>query len=216
MGNEDKKEVVITFETLYDALRREKSRDDLQAISCDFFKDVLVYLREKQQAYDETLGKLDLFSSAEREKLGVQLQNIRKILKELYDRRERKVVDIAINKSRTQSNIIDTSNMLDHEKSFYRMMTAIFDKFRSDVLIKLFELKEPIIEHETSEQKNMQSPVDVEKKTKLVKFVQSTEQFVGKELELYGPFDANDQVYLPADIADILISKGSALEAEEE
>ena len=114
MGADDQKEVLVTFETLYDALRKEKVREDLQNLPKHFFNDVLVYLREKQQAYDETQGKLDLFSSAEREKLTVQLQNIRRILKELYDRREKKIVDIAINKSRTQSNIIDTSNMLDY------------------------------------------------------------------------------------------------------
>ena len=47
---EEQKEVVVTFETLYDALRREKSRDDLQNLPKSFFTDVLVYLREKQSA----------------------------------------------------------------------------------------------------------------------------------------------------------------------
>lgn len=211
----DAKEVVITYETLYDALRKEKSRDELQQVSATFLVDVISYLKEKQQAFDATQGKLDLFSSAEREKLTVQLQNIRKILKEFYDRREKKIVDIAINKSRTQSNIIDTSNMLEHEKSLYRSLTGLFDKFRDNVLIKIFELKEPVVETEL-EQKQSVPVLDAERKTKLVKFIQATEQFVGKELELYGPFEANDEAYLPVDIADILINKGSALEAQEE
>ncbi|MBI4141975.1 hypothetical protein HY484_03565 [Candidatus Woesearchaeota archaeon] len=211
----DDKDVVITYETLYDAFRKEKSRDELQQLSPAFLIDILKYLREKQQAFDETQGKLDLFSSAEREKLTVQLQNIRKILKELYDRREKKIVDTAINKSRTQSNIIDTSNMLEHEKSLYRNLTSLLDKFRDNILIKIFELKEPVIET-NAEQKQEIPPLDAEQKTKLVKFIQATEQFVGKELELYGPFEANDEAYLPIDIADILINKGSALEAEEE
>lgn len=220
MGTDVKKEVIVTYETLYDALRREKLRDDLQALPAAFFSDVLVYLREKQQSYDESFSKMDIFSLGEREKLSVQIQNIRKILKDLYDRREKKIVDIAINKSRTQSNIIDTSNMLLHEKSFYRMLTGVFDKFRMDVLLKLFELKEPFVEQDIADsagQKSVQSiALELEKKTKLVKFLQATEQFVGKELELYGPFEANDQVYLPSEIADVLISKGSALEAEVE
>lgn len=210
----EQKEVVVTFETLYDSLRREKVRDDLQGLPKTFFSDVLGYVREKQSAYDETQGKLDLFSSAEREKLGVQLQNIRKILKELYDRREKKIVGIALNKSRTQSDIIDTSNMLEHEKVFYRMLTAILDKFRGDVLFNLFKLQMPVFEQEPAVVS--QPAVEPEPKTLLVKFIQPTEQFVGKELELYGPFEANDCVYLPAEIAKILIDKGSALEAEEE
>lgn len=211
----EQKEVVVTYETLYDAFRREKSREDLQGVPKDFMKEVLVYLKEKQQAFDETQGKLDLFSSAEREKLQVQLQNIRKILKEWYDRREKKIVDIAINKSRTQSNIIDTSNMLDHEKQFYRRLTAILDKVRGDVLLRLFDLQEPVLDVEAKEEKITTTDV-LDKKTKRVKFVQQIDQFVGKELELYGPFEANEQAYLPSEIADILINKGNALEAEEE
>jgi len=211
----DDKEVVITYETLYDAFRKEKSREELQQLSPKFLVEVLNYLKEKHQAFDETQGKVDLFSSAEREKLTVQLQNIRKILRELYDRREKKIVDIAINKSRTQSNIIDTSNMLLHEKSLYRDLTCLFDQSRSNVLVRISELKEPVVEAEI-EQKSVVPVLDAERKTKLVKFIQATEQFVGKELELYGPFEANDEAYLPTDIANILISKGSALEAEEE
>ncbi|MBI4141254.1 hypothetical protein HY485_05450 [Candidatus Woesearchaeota archaeon] len=211
----DDKEVVITYETLYDAFRKEKSRDELQQLSPKFLVEVLNYLKEKHQAFDETQGKVDLFSSAEREKLTIQLQNIRKILRELYDRREKKIVDIAINKSRTQSNIIDTSNMLLHEKSLYRDLTCLFDQSRSNVLVRISELKEPVVEAEV-EQKLAVPVLDAERKTKLVKFIQATEQFVGKELELYGPFEANDEAYLPTDIANILISKGSALEAEEE
>ena len=162
-------------------------------------------------------SKIDLFSSAEHEKLGVQLNNIRRLLKELYDRREKKVVDIAINKSRTQSNMIDTSNMLEYEKVIYRQLTGVFDTFRGDVLLKLFELKEPVIEQTALEQKStVPSAAELERKTKLVRFTQAIEQFVGKELELYGPFEANEQADLPSDIADVLISKGNALEAEEE
>ena len=50
---------------------------------------------------------------------------------------------------------------------------------------------------------------------KLIKFTQPVEQFVGKELELYGPFQPDQKEELPAEIADILIEKGSAVEVQE-
>jgi hypothetical protein len=51
---------------------------------------------------------------------------------------------------------------------------------------------------------------------KYVKFTHPVEQFVGKELELYGPFQPDQKEKLPAEIADILIEKGSAIEVEQE
>lgn len=214
---EESKEVIITYETLYDAVRKEKSRDDLQNLPKTFFTTILAYLREKQSSHDETKDKTDLFSSSEHEKLTVQLVNIRKILRELYDRREKKIVDIAINKSRTQSNIIDTSNMLMEEKTLYHALLTAFEDNRQNVLTRILHLQDPVIPfqlQETLPTSNAQEISDY--KTKLVKFLQPIEQFVGKELELYGPFDTNDSAYLPADIASILVTKGSALEVEEE
>jgi hypothetical protein len=44
--------------------------------------------------------------------------------------------------------------------------------------------------------------------------LQKVEQFVGKELELYGPFEPDSSAELPKEIADILVNKGSAYIAE--
>ena len=59
---QESKEVAITFETIYEILRREKNKEDLQRIDNDFFQDVLNYLKEKQQIYLDSLKKTDLFS----------------------------------------------------------------------------------------------------------------------------------------------------------
>ena len=37
-------------------------------------------------------------------------------------------------------------------------------------------------------------------------------KFVGKELEVYGPFNPDEEAELPSEIADILINKGRAKE----
>ena len=76
--------VVITYETLYEMWRREREKADLQKLDDNFFSEVLNYLREKQKAYDDAMGKNDVFSKDEREKLHIQLANIRKILNNLY------------------------------------------------------------------------------------------------------------------------------------
>ena len=41
-------EVNITYETLFDLLRRERSRNELQELEETFYEDVKKYLEEKQ------------------------------------------------------------------------------------------------------------------------------------------------------------------------
>ncbi len=218
------KEVAVTYETLYEMLRREKSREELQQLDEGFLLDVLNYLREKQKILDEAEKKQDLFSIDEREKTQLQLVNIRKIVRELYERREKKIADMALNKSRTKSNIIDTTPLLIHEKYLFDSIVSVLDSFRDSVLHNILSLREPALSVSQPEDQKPAEPSlpavqPVEPPpapaTKTIKFIQPVEQFVGRELELYGPFQPEQKEQLPAEIADILIGKGSAVEVQE-
>jgi len=59
-------------------------------------------------------------------------------------------------------------------------------------------------------------PVAAKRDTKTVRFLSAVPKFVGRELEEYGPFFAEDIASLPAVIADILVKKGRAEEISEE
>ncbi len=220
--SDSQKEVAVTYETLYEMLRREKSREELQQLNEGFLLDVLNYLREKQKILDEAERKQDIFSLEEREKTQVQLVNIRKIVRELYERREKKITDMALNRSRTKSNIIDTTPLLVHERYLFDSIVSVLDSFRSSVLYSVLSLNEPSISLPECQKLAGQPQAVVQPlepppapATKTVKFTQQVDQFVGKELELYGPFQPEQKEQLPADIADILIEKGSAVEVQE-
>ena len=47
-----------------------------------------------------------------------------------------------------------------------------------------------------------------------IKFIQKVEQFIGPELDTCGPFEPEQTQELPAEIADILLEKGSAIEVK--
>ena len=130
MAGENK--VAVTYETLFELLRNEKKRDELQKLEKSFLDDVSNYLEEKEQMMQGSQSKLNLFSDEEREKTAMQLRNIRKILKDLYEKRERKIVVMALNKSRTQANIIDISPLLEREKEFFEELTRVFNKYRKE------------------------------------------------------------------------------------
>jgi DNA replication initiation complex subunit (GINS family) len=241
--------ITITYETLYEILRAEKTKDELQELDENFYTNVLGYLKEKTKILQDAAMKDNIFATDEMETTRLQIGNIKKIIKEIYDRREKKILDIAINKSRTNSDIIDTSNLLAQEQKFFKTITGLLDLFRQGILHQLLLLKEPSIEIECekqaevpSEQKTTtesiaaaeQLPVPLqenketmqatlalaeEKQTpcaqignKRIKITKQTEQFVGKELELYGPFNEGEVTELPGEIADILIGNGKAVE----
>lgn len=228
--NASEKEVKVTYETLYELLRLEKSRDELQPLDAGFLVDVLGYLRGKQRILDEAERTQDLFSLDEREKTQVQLVNIRKIVRELYERREKKIIEMALNRSRTKSNLIDTTPMLVHERYLFDSIVSVLDSFRGSVLHNILSLREPALtEQQTAApqpapaaeppsvtQPLPETPPLPPAAFKYVKFTRPVEQFVGKELELYGPFQPEQKEQLPAEIADILIEKGSAVEVRPE
>ncbi len=219
---QEAKEVVLTYETLYETLRKEKSREELQPLDDGFFTDVLTYLREKQQAYDDNLAKNDIFSQSERDKLHIQLSNIKKILKDLYDIRERKTISMAINKSRTNANIVDETNLLVQEKALFESLSTVLTQHRIGILHRVLELREPdvlpvILPNEPRTAVPVRpAPPQAEKApdpdTLTLKFVESVDQFVGEELELYGPFEEGDNAVVPKKIGKLLIEQGAAIQ----
>lgn len=206
--------VNITYETLFEFLRLEKTKPELQKLDGNFFVNVVEYLKQKQNILDESENKSDIFSVNDRQKTVVQIQQIKKILKDLYERREKKIVDMAMIKSRTASNIIDTSSLLDEEKALFDNLLKIFDSSRSSILINLITNKLPVnpalttvkCENNNDDQKEPEKSII----NKTVRFKYAVPQFMGKNLEVYGPFEEGDIANLPEQIAEILITKERA------
>ena len=67
---------------------------------------------------------------------------------------------------------------------------------------------------EQEKKENTENNASVEKDAGLmqVKFLQAMEEFVGPELESYGPFDAHAVAMIPSMIATLFISSGVAVE----
>jgi DNA replication initiation complex subunit (GINS family) len=147
--------IKVTLESLYDILRNEKKREELQLLEDTFFIDVITYMRQKK-AFLETKKEVDgLFSSGEKDKLEYETRSIKRILKEIYEKREKKIIEIALNRSRTGSDIIDTSSMLTEEKIFYQKILKTLDQFRRGILLNLFNGEFPTLipEYNESEEK---------------------------------------------------------------
>ncbi len=198
-------EVIITYENLYEILRREKYRTELQKIDETFYQDVVKYLQEKTAILESQVKKQSIFASTEVEKTQTQLKNILKILKELYEKRENKIIQFAIFCSRSK-NSQDTSTMLPEEFAFYSQLKETLDLYREGLLNTLLQNKIPSILIEDPK------ALKTEEKTNSLSIhvLKEIPEFVGPDLAVYGPFKAGETHELPAMIAQMLIDTEQA------
>jgi len=184
--------VVITYDTLYEILRREKFKKELQKLDDNFFDNTLNYLNDKSKIYESQKEKDSIFSS-EFKKTEKTLENTKKILKELYEKRESKIIMLALFSSRTAPTEDDIIAMLPEEKRLYSTLLDDLTKFRKDILQNLLENKQPKVEGKSIKSENQDSK-------SLIRFLHAVPKFVGEDLTIYGPFDAHDVANLPKGI----------------
>ena len=185
-------EVNITYETLFEILRLEKTREQLQELDANFYRDVINYIKDKKESYSEDSST------------SMQLKNVRKILEELYERREKKIINLALDKSRFDA---DTGKeiKLKEEKDMFDSMVTVFDNFRKGIIQNVINANG--IEIAKSEQEGVKENKPKLEGLKLVKFMHAVPKFVGSDLEIYGPFEKEDVANLPDKVATVLITK---------
>ena len=196
-------EVIITYETLYELMRREKFRPELQKLNKEFFNDFIKYFNEKKIILESQQKKKSIFTSTETQKTQKQIENIKKIIKELYEKRENKIIQLAMFASRNNDN--PTFNeMLIEEKKFFKDLLETTNNYRKNILHNLIQGKQPEI-------KEVEKPKELktEKKDsiKMVRFLQSIPKFIGNDLNIYGPFEEEEIAAIPAEIAKLLTKK---------
>lgn len=196
--------VVLTFENLYEVFRREKNNEDLQKIEENFFDHVMNYLREKQESLAIVSKKTDIFSHKEKENLTIQINNIKKILKDFYNYREKKIINLALNKSRTNSSLINTSSLTVKEKKLFEKLSSVLKEFRDEFLKE--QLNQSVVKNEKRNEKKERIILNTVK----LEFLENVDTFIGRELEEYGPYKKGEITELPKELAEILINERKA------
>jgi DNA replication initiation complex subunit (GINS family) len=200
-------EVVITYETLYELLRREKSREELQKLEENFIDETQKYLNEKQDIIKKA-GE-SLFANDERRKTQTQIDNARRIIKELYHKREQKIVCLALDANKTGSKIAMTSSMLILEKELYEKIFRQLEESKYAMLGDMVESRRTI-----SAEEKPKDLKDTPESNKHVRFTEEIPKFMGTDLNVYGPYIKESEAELPMKIAELLLKKGKAEEIQ--
>jgi len=191
---------MITYNDLYEALRKERYSEQLQPLMKDFVKEVAGYIKEKENVIGiGTTPGNGLFSD-ETMKSKKQLENAISIFKELILRRKKKLLDLAFVSAETGISKRDFDNMLGFEKeTFEKIMRAVNEGDK--VLEQLLN--------------NGQEEQVASEKNKLIMFKQDADEFLDLEGNKLGPFKKGDIVNISQEIANILIVDNKADPIEE-
>ena len=101
------------------------------------------------------------------------------------------------------SDVGNRGIFLKQEEFFFDQLVQIFNQYRMDVLDSLirgnFLLSEP---------KSIKKEEDVQKDIQKVKFLDVVLKFIGEDLNIYGPYEMEQEVDLPIKMVDLLVKIG--------
>ena len=117
----------------------------------------------------------------------MEVKNVERLLKDIFNRRETKIVTHAIITARTD---IPPPNLIDEEKDFFEAMVNTLKMERDKVLNLLFKKTKEDFE--------------------TVKLKEDIEEFVGIDLKKYGPFKKGQVVKIPKENVELLKKVGKA------
>jgi len=186
---------MLTYNDIYEALRKERYSEQLQSLGKNFVQEVSAYLKEKKSISEKSE---DIFSDAI-SKTKKQFENAVSMFKELMLRRKKKLLSLAFVAAETGISKRDYENMLAFEKeSFDKIMESMESGDKK--LAKLLNGQEE----------------EEKKKNKLITFLQDTDEFLSLDGEKLGPFKKGELANLPVEIANILVIDNKAEIMDEE
>lgn len=179
---------MISYNDLYEILRKEKYSEVLQQLPKDFVKDMSDYFNDRKH---DSNKEDDLFEDnvAKSKK---QLENSVALFKELIRMRKKKILNLVFVATETGIMKRDYENMLAHERGLF------------EVLVKAFENGDKELS------KLMTGKKDDEKNFRMIMFNQDVEQFVDMSGGVVGPFVSGELANLDKDVAQVFVGGGKA------
>ena len=120
---------MITYNDLYETLRKEKYSEQLQPLPQKFITDFSEYIKDKTLLQAE---QKDIFSNS-KTKTKKQFENAISLFKELILRRKKKILNLVFVATETGIMKRDYENMLPLEKETFDSLTKIFEAYDQTV-----------------------------------------------------------------------------------
>lgn len=169
----------ITFELIRRVQREEQRIQKLTKLPDNFYGAVSSYVQQKKKI---TLN--------EDRKGALEFKNVERLVEDIFDRRERKIINLSIIAARTG---MPPENLTDEEKEFFGMISSVIKKRRGENLGKIFAAQKEDV-------------------GTMIVFKEDVPEFLGSDMKNYGPFKKGDIAKLPEDNMQVMIQQNVAEE----
>ncbi len=187
---------MITYNELYEILRKERYSETLQPLPKNFLEDIAEYLKNKKEFSDK---QEDLFSDLAI-KNKKKFENAIVLFKEVILRRRKKILQLSFIASETGISKKDFENLMPFEKELFETIAKSLEKSEKTMNSML-----------TGTPQEQQ-----QKKHRLARFLESVSELMTMEGEAIGPFEKGEVANLEKEIADILFQDKKIEIIEEE
>lgn len=171
-------EEAITFEYIREIQREEQAKPSLAKIPEDFYDKVKAYVREKKKLAQKKKDRVET----------IELKNIQRILQDIFERRETKIMNHAIIAARTG---VLPQNLIQTEKEFFEAMVEYLKNQKGRIL------------EDTTEKIESIESIKIE-------FLEDVLEFVGIDLKKYGPYNKGDIATIPKENAELFVKANKA------
>jgi len=214
----------ISYKTLRKIQQAEKNSPQITKINNEFYYNVTSFLHELENRLEEEKKPQKQMLLAE------ECQNIEKIIRNIYEQREKKIILAAIAKARGGNPSIKT--LIPEEKTFFSDLYHTIVEFRKNILTQKQDHKDITQKRtqdtttsisqqsetkETDEKTNEQhsKKQNGETDTHPILRIVDDISFVGTDNNTYNLYKA-DIVSLPPDMAQMLLTKKAAIQVKEQ
>ncbi|MBR9679274.1 MAG: DNA replication complex GINS family protein [Nanoarchaeota archaeon] len=193
----------VNYKIIREIQRAEKENISLTKLEENFVNLIREYLYELAERRSKAKNEKSIFSDELAEQLESEFSNAKKIILDMFERRERKIIMKALTNTRTGAKIVESDNLLKNELEIYNAIKTELENNREKNLKNLLIPKK--IENKT-EQKVL--------KTIKVKILEDIPSFVWDDEKTYGSYSKNEDADIQQDIAEFLIDNNKAVKNE--
>ncbi|MBC5792525.1 MAG: DNA replication complex GINS family protein [Nanohaloarchaea archaeon] len=190
-------EDALTFSELRKIEKKEKRQEELSVLDDSFFLKVSQYL-DLKDGVDER-----------------EYRNAKRVFDKIIGLRQEKIVKNARISVKTGVKASEL-NLLPREQSLFLDLKEMFEDYSEEVdeVLEGGTVETPDIEEEPETEPEPESEpepeVEEDEGGVEIKIVSQVPEFMGTDLESYGPFEEGDQVNVPEENAEILVNRGNA------
>lgn len=129
--NSSKELPLLTFNSLYNILRQEKTKKQLSELPEEFYEALKKFIENKKNEIQKLKDNKDTTKARKETNI---LRNIKKITKEILNIRGYKITKIALQNALAKEEILDESKILKKERTIYKSIEQNIQDIEKELL----------------------------------------------------------------------------------